>query len=134
MYNVHSTHCYCDNNITIIHNLFEQLLVTIISERMEASKKMIYVGGLADEVDSKVLNAAFIPFGDIVEVNLPIDYETEKHRGFAFIEFELAEDASAAIDNMNDGEMFGRQLRVNLAKPMRNKEGGNRWEYFALTF
>ena len=97
---------------------------------MEASKKMIYVGGLADEVDSKVLNAAFIPFGDIVEVNLPIDYETEKHRGFAFIEFELAEDASAAIDNMNDGEMFGRQLRVNLAKPMRNKEGGNRWEHF----
>ena len=91
---------------------------------------MIYVGGLADEVDSKVLNAAFIPFGDIVEVNLPIDYETEKHRGFAFIEFELAEDASAAIDNMNDGEMFGRQLRVNLAKPMRNKEGGNRWEHF----
>ena len=105
----------------------------MISERMEASKKMIYVGGLADEVDSKVLNAAFIPFGDIVEVNLPIDYETEKHRGFAFIEFELAEDASAAIDNMNDGEMFGRQLRVNLAKPMRNKEGGNRLD-IELTF
>ena len=97
---------------------------------MESSKKIIYVGGLADEVDTKVLNAAFIPFGDIVEVNMPIDYETEKHRGFAFIEFELAEDASAAIDNMNDGEMFGRQLRVNLAKPMRNKEGGNRFNSF----
>ena len=97
---------------------------------MESSKKIIYVGGLADEVDSKVLNAAFILFGDIVEVNMPIDYETEKHRGFAFIEFELAEDASAAIDNMNDGEMFGRQLRVNLAKPMRNKEGGNRCNSF----
>ena len=97
---------------------------------MESSKKIIYVGGLADEVDTKVLNAAFIPFGDIVEVNMPIDYETEKHRGFAFIEFELAEDASAAIDNMNDGEMFGRQLRVNLAKPMRNKEGGNRCKSF----
>ena len=35
---------------------------------------------------------------------MPIDYETEKHRGFAFIEFELQEDAQAAIDNMNDGE------------------------------
>ena len=34
---------------------------------------------------------------------MPIDYETEKHRGFAFIEFELQEDAQAAIDNMNDG-------------------------------
>ena len=31
-------------------------------------KKLIYVGGLAEEVDTKVLNSAFIPFGDIVEV------------------------------------------------------------------
>ena len=32
------------------------------------SKKVLYVGGLAEEVDQKVLQAAFIPFGDIVEV------------------------------------------------------------------
>lgn len=64
------------------------------------SKRTIYVGGLAEEVDEKVLNAAFIPFGDIIDVQIPVDYETEKHRGFAFIEFECAEDAAAAIDNM----------------------------------
>lgn len=64
------------------------------------SKRTIYVGGLAEEVDEKVLNAAFIPFGDIIDIQIPIDYETEKHRGFAFIEFECAEDAAAAIDNM----------------------------------
>lgn len=64
------------------------------------SKRTIYVGGLAEEVDEKVLNAAFIPFGDIVDVQIPLDYESEKHRGFAFIEFENAEDAAAAIDNM----------------------------------
>ena len=89
-------------------------------------KKILYVGGLAEEVDQKVLQAAFIPFGDIVEVNMPIDYETEKHRGFAFIEFELQEDAQAAIDNMNDGEMFGRTLRVNFAKPMKVTESSTR--------
>ena len=33
-------------------------------------KKLIYVGGLAEEVDTKVLNAAFVPFGDIVEVDI----------------------------------------------------------------
>lgn len=64
------------------------------------NKRTIYVGGLAEEVDEKVLNAAFIPFGDIVDVQIPVDYETEKHRGFAFIEFESAGDAAAAIDNM----------------------------------
>ncbi len=31
-----------------------------------------------------------------VQVNMPIDYETEKHRGFAFIEFELPEDAQVS--------------------------------------
>ena len=58
------------------------------------------LGGLAEEVDEKILNAAFIPFGEIVDVQIPLDYESEKHRGFAFIEFESAEDAAASIDNM----------------------------------
>lgn len=51
-------------------------------------------------MDEKILHAAFIPFGEIVDVQIPLDYESEKHRGFAFIEFEMAEDAAAAIDNM----------------------------------
>jgi len=91
-----------------------------------SKKKTIYVGGLETEVNEKVLRAAFIPFGDISEVQIPIDYATEKHRGFAFIEYELPEDAQAAIDNMNDSEMFGRTLRVNIAKPLRIKENSSR--------
>ena len=83
-------------------------------------------GGLAEEVEEKILHAAFIPFGDIIDVNIPIDYETSKHRGFAFMEFELAEDAAAAIDNMNESELYGRTIRVNLAKPMKNPESGSR--------
>ncbi|XP_002154334.1 peptidyl-prolyl cis-trans isomerase E isoform X1 [Hydra vulgaris] len=91
-----------------------------------ANKKMIYIGGLAEEVEEKILHAAFIPFGDIIDVNIPIDYETSKHRGFAFMEFELAEDAAAAIDNMNESELYGRTIRVNLAKPMKNPESASR--------
>ncbi|KAL4235897.1 hypothetical protein ACF0H5_004287 [Mactra antiquata] len=90
------------------------------------NKRMVYVGGISEEVDEKILHAAFIPFGDITDINIPLDYETEKHRGFAFIEFELAEDAGAAIDNMNDAELFGKTIRCNLAKPMKLKEGHSR--------
>nr|XP_022917418.1 peptidyl-prolyl cis-trans isomerase E [Onthophagus taurus] len=90
------------------------------------SKRTVYVGGLAEEIDENILNAAFIPFGDVIDIQIPLDYETEKHRGFAFIEFENAEDAAAAIDNMNDSELFGRTIRVNLAKPQRIKEGSTR--------
>ncbi|XP_072103204.1 peptidyl-prolyl cis-trans isomerase E isoform X2 [Mobula birostris] len=84
---------------------------------MASTKRVLYVGGLAEEVDEKVLHAAFIPFGDVMDIQIPLDYETEKHRGFAFIEFENAE---------NESELFGRTIRVNLAKPMRIKEGSSR--------
>lgn len=58
-------------------------------------------GGLPDEADESVVRAAFIPFGDIVNIEVPPDYENhDRHRGFSFIEYELAEDAAAAIDNM----------------------------------
>lgn len=57
---------------------------------VQSNKRVLYVGGLADEADEKVLHAAFIPFGDIVDITIPLDYSTQKHRGFAFVEFEAA--------------------------------------------
>jgi peptidyl-prolyl isomerase E (cyclophilin E) len=90
------------------------------------NKRLLYVGGLSEEVDQKVVHAAFIPFGDLVDVNLPIDFETQKHRGFAFIEYESEEDAADAIDNMNEAEIFGRTIKVNIAKPNKLKEGSAR--------
>jgi peptidyl-prolyl isomerase E (cyclophilin E) len=90
---------------------------------MTQNKKTLYIGGLADEVDEKTVEAAFIPFGDIIEVQMPIDYATGKHRGFAFVQFESVDDATSAIDNMNDAEIFGRTLKVSYAKPMQIKEG-----------
>lgn len=83
---------------------------------------MLYIGGLAEEVDEKILHAAFIPFGEVIDVQIPLDYATQKHRGFAFLEFELAEDAAAAMDNMNESELYGRTIRVNIAKPMKFTE------------
>ncbi|KAK4003631.1 peptidyl-prolyl cis-trans isomerase E-like [Daphnia magna] len=91
------------------------------------AKRNIYVGGLPDEADESVVRAAFIPFGEIVNIEIPPDYENhEKHRGFSFIEYELAEDAAAAIDNMNDSELFGKTITVNIARPRKIKEGYSR--------
>lgn len=69
-------------------------------------KRTVYVGGLAEEVTDQLLNDAFIPFGDLIDIQMPIDFSTQKHRGFAFVEFETADDAAAAIDNMVNS-LFG---------------------------
>ena len=60
------------------------------------------------------LKSAFVPFGPVKEVNIPLDHETGKHRGFGFVEFEEREDAADAIDNMHNGELFGRCAHIHI--------------------
>lgn len=93
---------------------------------MSNSKRTLYVGGLAEDVDASMLATAFSAFGEIIDVNLPMDYSTQKHKGFAFIEFQLPEDAADAIDNMDNGEILGKTIRVNIAKPVKFKDSANR--------
>jgi len=76
---------------------------------------------------SHTLHDAFIPFGPITDVSLPapeLPSSTEPHRGFGYVEFEAAEDAKEAIDNMDQSELFGRVIRVNVAKEKKAEGEG----------
>ena len=95
-------------------------------------KNTLYVGGLDLSVVESDLFAAFIPFGDIRDVSIPLDFTSGKHRGFGFVEFEEAEDAAASIENMHNSELFGKVLRVNYAQPMRIKESAKGWSHQAV--
>ncbi|AQK64289.1 peptidyl-prolyl cis-trans isomerase E [Zea mays] len=90
-------------------------------------KNTLYVGGLAEEVDEKILHAAFVPFGEVKDVKTPLDQSTQKHRSFGFVTFLEREDAAAAMDNMDGAELFGRVLTVNYAFPERIKGGEQGW-------
>ena len=85
---------------------------------MPAAKKskMLYVGGLEQSVTEEIVYAAFIPFGDIREVNLPKDFTENKNKGFAFVDYEEEEDAVAAVENMHGSELQGKVLKVNMAR------------------
>lgn len=90
-------------------------------------KNTLYVGGLDENVNETILHAAFIPFGDIKDVTTPLDQATQKHRSFGFVTFLDKEDAAAAMDNMNNTELYGRVLTVNYAQPIRIKGGEQGW-------
>ena len=90
-------------------------------------KATVFVGGLDNAVTSNTLHAAFVPFGEIVEVNLPkpdLPSSKDPHRGFGYVEFEHAGDAREAIDNMDQSELYGRVIKVAAAKPQKNAEEG----------
>lgn len=90
-------------------------------------KSTVYVGGLAGLVNPTNLHDAFIPFGEIADITLPKNDRpdaTDPHRGFAYVEFEDAEDAKEAIDNMDQSEFFGRVLKVSAAKAPKSADEG----------
>eukprot|EP00158_Paraphelidium_tribonemae_P005322 Partr_v1_DN27277_c0_g2_i2_m38619 putative PPIases accelerate the folding of proteins. It catalyzes the cis-trans isomerization of proline imidic peptide bonds in oligopeptides (By similarity) len=103
------------------------------------SKTTVYVGGIDASISSELLHAAFLPFGDIVRVDMPQQQQLRSAqssaKGFAFIEFEHADDAASAIDNMHQSEVGGRLLKVNYARAgtgsgMQSVDGSMRplWE------
>lgn len=63
-----------------------------------------------------MLKSAFEEFGDVKSVRIIKDRLTGESRGFAFVEMPDSEEAQAAISNMNDKKLEGKQLRVNEAR------------------
>lgn len=72
----------------------------------------IYVGSINFEIKEDTIKQAFIPFGPIKSVNLSWDPVTNKHKGFAFIEYEIPEAAQLALEQMNSVMIGGRNIKV----------------------
>jgi RNA recognition motif-containing protein len=87
----------------------------------------VFVGNLSLEVTQENLSEVFTEYGTVKSVKLPIDRETGRMRGFAFIEMSTEAEEAAAIEALDRSEWMGRDLKVNKAKPKeeRKPEQGN---------
>lgn len=93
----------------------------------------IYVGNLAYAVTQEDLSAVFAEYGTVKRVQLPMDRETGRPRGFGFVEMSSDAEEEAAIEALDGAEWMGRDLKVNKARPREDKKpagggwgGGNR--------
>ncbi|EHQ06979.1 MAG: RNA-binding protein [Leptonema illini] len=87
----------------------------------------IYVGNLPFRASSDELQNIFAAHGTVARVTIPVDRETGRSRGFAFVEMPNDAEASEAINSLNGFEFMGRMLKVNEARPVeRNGGGGGR--------
>ena len=88
----------------------------------------IYVGNLDYEIDQADLTEVFTEYGTVKRVHLPIDRETGRKRGFAFVEMDTEAEEENAISQLDGAEWMGRELKVNKARPreQRSSSGGRR--------
>jgi RNA recognition motif-containing protein len=88
--------------------------------------KNLYVGNMAFSTTEDALREAFSQFGTVTKVQVIMDRETGRPRGFAFV--EMSDGGDQAIQAMNGASLDGRTLTVNEAKP-REGGGGGRGGY-----
>jgi len=77
----------------------------------------IYVGNLSYRTTEAELKEAFAQFGEVRRAKIVKDRETDRSKGFGFVEMDDANEGQKAIDALNDKELGGRTLRVNEARP-----------------
>jgi len=87
----------------------------------------LYLGNLPFSASDEDIREAFSAYGTIDDLFIPLDRETNRPRGFAFITLQDDELARKAIEEMDGADLQGRNLRVNEAeerRPQQNRGGG----------
>ena len=84
----------------------------------------VFVGNLDFNTTRTEVQDLFTQVGAVRDVFLPMDRESGRPRGFAFVEYENDADAAAAIERFNGFQLGGRALRVNAAEDRPRTGGG----------
>lgn len=86
--------------------------------------KKLYVGNLAYGVSSSDLERLFSAYGTVASAQVITDRETNRSKGFGFVEMGTDQEAQAAIRALSGQDHDGRPLTVNEAKPREERGGG----------
>lgn len=96
--------------------------------------KKLYVGGLSYSVTDSQLQQLFAGHGTVESAKVVMDRDTDRSRGFGFVEMATQEEAEKAIQALNGTQHEGRSLTVNMSKPREDRParsggGGYRSSY-----
>jgi RNA recognition motif-containing protein len=86
--------------------------------------KKLFVGSLSWNTDDRQLREAFAVHGEVTEAVVITDRDSGRSRGFGFVTFEDDEVADKAIAALNNTELDGRTIRVDVAQ---QKQRRDRW-------
>ena len=87
----------------------------------------LYVGNLPFSTTEEAIKELFSEAGTVTSATIIVDRDTNRSKGFGFIEMNSAEEATAAIESFNGKDLDGRDLKVSLAKPREPRTNNNRW-------
>jgi cold-inducible RNA-binding protein len=88
--------------------------------------KKLYVGNMSFDTTEDRLRKLFATHGEVVSVNVIMDHDTQRPKGFGFVEMGSDQAAEAAINALNGSDVDGRQIKVNVANDRPPRRDSNR--------
>jgi RNA recognition motif-containing protein len=86
----------------------------------------IFVAKLNFDTRSEDLVEAFEAFGEVTSANVIMDKFTDRSKGYGFVEMSNDDEASAAIDELNESTLDGRTIVVKKAEPRKERSNHNK--------
>ncbi|KAF8960957.1 hypothetical protein BGZ46_001464 [Entomortierella lignicola] len=93
------------------------------TEDASPASATVFVGGLSWNVDNDWLRTEFTECGEILDVRVITDRDSQRSKGFAYVEFATQEGANAALA-LAGKEIDGRAIRVDLSESRQKKDAG----------
>ena len=79
----------------------------------------IFVGNLPFRAEQEDIIELFASFGEVANCSLPLERDTGRKRGFAFVDLSNEAEEQSAIDDLQNVEWMGRAISVRKAEPRR---------------
>ena len=86
----------------------------------------IFIGNLSWDTEEEDLKDLFNTYGEVIKCTIPLERDSGRKRGFGFVEMNSESSEKTAIDDLQDVEWMGREIRVNKAEQKNRSRRNNR--------
>ena len=87
----------------------------------------LYVGNLPFSATEDSIRELFAEAGTVTAATVIVDRDTNRSKGFGFVEMSTDEEANKAISTFDGKDLDGRALKVSVARPREDRSSNNRW-------
>lgn len=96
-----------------------------VAQSKELMENKLYVGNLAYSTRAEDLKLHFSAYGHVVSAQVIMERDSDRSKGFGFVEMDSEQEAHASIEGLNGKDIDGRALSVSLARPMAPRSGSH---------
>ncbi len=94
------------------------------ADQVSEPSDTLFIGNLSFDADQDTLTEQFQPYGTILGVRIPTNFDDGNPKGYGYVQFSSVDEAKVALQEMQGGYVNNRPMRLDYSQPRQNNDGG----------